>query len=62
MKTIRLNDAIAKRLAKEGGQQPRHGRCVICGDDWDECPHNRVQTGLLEEAYRLQKVLPLTRR
>jgi hypothetical protein len=55
---IRLNPTIAKRLEREGGSQPRHGRCVICGGPWEDCPHTRAQTNALEQTLRLSKVMP----
>lgn len=57
-KPIRLTPQIAKRLDRNGGQQPRHGECVICGRDWMDCPHDRGQTRLLEQAHQLSKVMP----
>jgi hypothetical protein len=58
-KAIKLNGAIEKRLKANSGHQPRRGRCIICGKDWMECPHDRGQTNLLEQAYELKKVLGL---
>lgn len=57
MKSIRLNPAIEKRLDRNGGEQPRRGECVVCGGDWAECPHTRVQTSLLEQALRIKRAL-----
>lgn len=53
----RLTPDVEKRLKRGGGEQPRRGQCIICGGDWAECPHNRAQTDLLEQAYRLKQVL-----
>lgn len=58
MKLYKLDATKIKRLKRNGGTQPRHGECIICGGDWDVCPHSRAQTNLLEKAYVMSKVMP----
>lgn len=54
---VKLNPAVEKRLEQSGGVQPRRGACVICGENWEDCPHTRAQTYLIEQAYELKQTL-----
>lgn len=43
---------LKARIERAGGEQPRHGRCIICKENWQGCPHTRVQTDAVCEEYK----------
>ncbi len=54
---FKLNPAMVKRIERSGFSQPRHGICIICGGNWDDCPHTRNDIDLAIQAVRLAEVL-----
>ena len=56
---FKLNEPMVKRIRRSGFSQPRHGICIICGGNWDDCPHTRADIELAIQAVKLAEVLGL---
>lgn len=56
-KQLRVTEAVAKRVRRANYDQPRHGKCIICGGNWDDCPHDRQQIGLVIQAVCMSELL-----
>jgi hypothetical protein len=56
-KPPRVTKAVMKRVQRAGYDQARHGRCIVCGGDWDDCPHNRAQIAVVIDAVRMAEAL-----
>lgn len=56
-KLPRLTEQIANRVRKAGYDQGRHGKCLICGGSWDDCPHNWGEIALIIQATKMVDVL-----
>lgn len=49
-------NSVEKRIERNNFQQPRHGNCLLCGKDFDTCPHNIGEVDATIQAYRLKKI------
>lgn len=56
-KLPRVTEAMAKRVRKANYQVSRHGTCLICKGNWDDCPHDIVQVHLVIEAVQISEML-----
>lgn len=56
-RSFKLNPVMEKRIRRSGFSQPRHGDCIICGGNWDDCPHSRADIELAIQAVKLAEVL-----
>lgn len=54
-----LKPAVVKRIERSSALssgQERHGRCLICGNSFDDCPHDIGQIDTLLAMYRAEKL------
>lgn len=56
-KIPKVTPDVAKRVKRANYEQPRHGRCIICGGNWDDCPHDREQVDVVVQAVQLGEAL-----
>jgi hypothetical protein len=47
---------IDKRIKRAGEQQSTHGKCVICGGAFQECPHSMAQANLAIMYYKMRSI------
>lgn len=47
---------IDKRIKRAGGYQDSHGKCVICGSRFQECPHSMSQAHLAIQFYEMRNI------
>lgn len=52
-----LTPAMVKRVRRADYTVGRHGACLICGNSWDDCPHNINQVYAIIEAVKMGEML-----
>lgn len=58
MSTAPKPSPVVRRIQRAGGlraRQERHSPCIICGKNFDDCPHSLVQVDDVLLAYRLRE-------